>query len=70
MFVHLNDFFYNSCSNYISSTSYIIEVQQEQYVVWMLTSSSSVKQIPKLEVAFRYMFQDFENYVAMNMHKH
>jgi len=41
-----------------------------QYIVRMLTSSSLVKQIPKLEVAFRYMFQDFENNVAMNMHKH
>jgi len=29
LFVNLNDLFYNSCSNYISSTSYIIELEQE-----------------------------------------
>jgi hypothetical protein len=37
-----------------------------QYVVKMLTSSFSMKQIPKLEVIFRCMFEDFENYIAMN----
>jgi hypothetical protein len=36
MFVHLNDFFHNNCSNYISSTSYIIELEQE--FLWTLNS--------------------------------